>query len=60
METNLPALIAAAFLLLVLGTVLWYAARVAQPLPEAPAGPPTGVHAARVAMTASEPRRRRR
>src|ERR1700730_10588499 len=42
METNLPALIAALFLLLVLGTVLWYAARVAQPLPEAPAGPPTG------------------
>src|ERR1700686_5385781 len=42
METNLPALIAAGFLLLVLGTVLWYAARVAEPLPEAPAGPPTG------------------
>src|SRR6202140_2305058 len=42
METNLPALIAAGFLLLVLGTVLWYAARVAQPLPEAPSGPPTG------------------
>src|ERR1700682_3897709 len=42
MESNVPALIAALFLLLVLGTVLWYAARVAQPLPEAPAGPPTG------------------
>jgi mono/diheme cytochrome c family protein len=42
MQTNLPALIAAVFLLLVLGAVLWYAARVAQPLPEAPAGPPTG------------------
>jgi cytochrome c1 len=42
METNLPALLAAAFLLLVLGAVLFYAARVAQPLPEAPAGPPTG------------------
>jgi cytochrome c1 len=42
METNLPALIAAVFLLLVLAAVLWYAARVAQPLPEAPAGPPTG------------------
>jgi cytochrome c len=42
METNLPSLIAAGFLLLVLGTVLWYAARVAQPLPEAPAGAPTG------------------
>jgi len=42
MDSNLPALIAAGFLLLVLGTVLWYAARVAQPLPEAPSGPPTG------------------
>src|SRR5438105_4496867 len=42
METNVPALITAAFLLLVLGAVLWYAARVAEPLPEAPPGPPTG------------------
>src|SRR3981081_3285195 len=42
METNFPALITAAFLLLDLGAVLWYAARVAQPLPEAPSGPPTG------------------
>jgi cytochrome c len=42
METNVPALLAAGFLLLVLGTVLWYAARVAQPLPAAPAGAPTG------------------
>jgi cytochrome c len=42
METNIPALITAVFLLIVLGAVLWYAARVAQPLPEAPAGPPTG------------------
>src|SRR5579859_5466744 len=41
MDTNAPALITAVFLLLVLGPVLWYAARVAQPLPEAPAGPPT-------------------
>ena len=32
METNLPALITAAFLLLVLGAVLLYAARVAQPM----------------------------
>ena len=39
---NIPALITAVFLLLVLGAVLWYAARVAVPLPEAPAGPPTG------------------
>src|ERR1700704_33864 len=42
METNLPALFTAVFLLIVLGAVLWYAARVAQPLPDAPAGPPTG------------------
>src|ERR687885_2948712 len=42
MEANLPALFTAVFLLIVLGAVLWYAARVAQPLPEAPAGPPTG------------------
>src|SRR5438552_1729300 len=42
METNVPALITAAFLLLVLGAVLWYAARVAEPLPEAPPGPPPG------------------
>jgi cytochrome c1 len=42
MDISIPALIAAAFLLIVLGAVLWYAARVAQPLPEAPAGPPTG------------------
>jgi cytochrome c1 len=39
---NIPALITAVFLLLVLGAVLWYAARVAVPLPEAPGGPPTG------------------
>src|ERR1043166_9670676 len=42
MDLHLPALITAVFLLLVLGAVLWYAARVAVPLPEAPAGPPTG------------------
>ncbi|MGI9145839.1 MAG: c-type cytochrome [Chloroflexota bacterium] len=42
METNIPALIAAGFLLLVLGTVRWYAARGAQPLLAAPGGPPTG------------------
>src|ERR671926_1931067 len=41
-QINLPALITAVFLLLVLGAVLWYAARVAVPLPEAPAGPPVG------------------
>src|SRR5437870_2002915 len=41
-EVNVPALITAVFLLLVLGAVLWYAARVAVPLPEAPPGPPTG------------------
>src|SRR5713226_8604913 len=42
MVTNVPALITAVFLLLVLGAVLWYAARVAEPLPDAPPGPPTG------------------
>src|SRR5438552_5247762 len=42
MLTNVPALFAAVFLLIVLGAVLWYAARVAVPLPEAPPGPPTG------------------
>src|SRR5919199_6461746 len=42
METNVPALLTAVFLLVILGAVLWYAARVAQPLPNAPAGPPTG------------------
>src|SRR5215216_3898400 len=42
MEANFGALILAAFLLAILGAVLWYAARVAQPLPDAPAGPPTG------------------
>src|SRR5919199_2155356 len=42
MDLNFPALITAVFLLIVLGAVLWYAARVAQPLPEAPVGPPTG------------------
>src|SRR5436309_6105495 len=42
MDTNIPALLTAVFLLLVLGAVLWYAARTAQPLPEGPAGPPTG------------------
>ena len=42
MDINVPALITAVFLLLVLGAVLWYAARVAVPLPEAPAGPPIG------------------
>src|SRR3981081_866229 len=42
MDSNIPALFTALFLLVILGAVLWYAARVAQPLPEAPAGPPTG------------------
>jgi cytochrome c2/mono/diheme cytochrome c family protein len=40
--SNLPALFTAVFLLVILGAVLWYAARVAQPLPSAPSGPPTG------------------
>ena len=42
MEISLPALITAVFLLFVLGAVLWYAARVAVPLPELPGGAPTG------------------
>jgi cytochrome c len=42
MDLNLPALITALFLLIVLGAVLWYAVRVSVPLPAAPAGPPTG------------------
>jgi len=42
MEANIPSLIFAGVLLAILAAVLWYAARVAQPLPEAPAGPPTG------------------
>ncbi|MDQ3811243.1 MAG: c-type cytochrome [Chloroflexota bacterium] len=42
MDTNIPSLIFAAVLLAILGAVLWYAARVSQPQPEAPAGPPTG------------------
>jgi len=42
MEPNYGAIALAAILLAILGAVLWYAARVAQPLPEAPAGPPTG------------------
>jgi len=42
MDLNLPALVTALFLLIVLGAVLWYAARVSEPLPEAPAGAPTG------------------
>jgi cytochrome c len=59
MQTNVAALATAFFLLIVLGAVLWYAARVAQPLPEGPAGPPTGALAmerkiiAIVAMTAA-------
>src|SRR5258708_2886756 len=61
MLTNVPALITAVFLLLVLGAVLWYAARVAEPLPDAPPGPPTGALAmerkiiAIVAMIAAMP-----
>src|SRR5258708_158609 len=42
MVTNVPALITAAFLLLVLGAVLGSGAGVAEPLPDAPPGPPTG------------------
>src|SRR5918912_3299733 len=58
-DVNVPALITAIFLLVVLGAVLWYAARVSEPAPELPAGPPTGAVAmerkiiAIVAMTAA-------
>lgn len=40
--SNFPALFTAVFLLVILGAVLYYAARVAEPLPSAPPGPPTG------------------
>jgi cytochrome c len=42
MELNVGAIVLAAILLGILAAVLWYAARVAQPAPEAPSGPPTG------------------
>jgi cytochrome c len=42
MDINPSALIIALILLGLLGLVLWYAVRVSQPLPDAPAGPPTG------------------
>jgi cytochrome c1 len=42
MDINVGAVVMAAILLAILAAVLWYAARVSQPLPEAPAGPPTG------------------
>ena len=41
-DLNWPAVILAGFLLLLLIGILAYAYRVAQPQPEAPAGPPTG------------------
>src|SRR5688572_13435664 len=59
MDVNLPALVAAVGLLALLGAILWYAARVSQPQPDAPTGPPTGAVAmerkiiAIVAMTAA-------
>src|SRR5260370_1169191 len=42
MVTTLPALITAVFLLLGVGAGLWYAEGVAEPLPDAAPGPPTG------------------
>src|SRR5688572_14132564 len=42
MNFNIPALIAAIFLLALLGGILWYAARVSRPQPESAGGPPTG------------------
>src|SRR5436190_75051 len=42
MDFNVPAVLFAGVLLAILAAVLWYAARVSQPVPDAPAGPPTG------------------
>jgi len=42
MDINIPAVLFAGVLLAILAAVLWYAARVSQPVPDAPAGPPTG------------------
>jgi mono/diheme cytochrome c family protein len=42
MDINYAALVAGLFLLALLGAILWYAARVALPTPDAPSGPPTG------------------
>ena len=42
MDINVPAVHFAGVLLAILGAVLWYAARVSQPVPDAPPGPPTG------------------
>jgi len=42
MDINVPAVLFAGVLLAILAAVLWYAARVSQPVPDAPAGPPTG------------------
>jgi len=42
MDINVPAVLFAGVLLAILAAVLWYAARVSQPVPDAPPGPPTG------------------
>jgi cytochrome c1 len=42
MDINIPAVLFAGVLLAILAAVLWYGARVSQPIPDAPAGPPTG------------------
>ena len=45
MDINWPPLLAAIALIVILAAVLWYAARISVPAPEAPAGPPTGAAA---------------
>lgn len=45
MDINPAAVLAALLLIVILGGVLWYAARISVPAPEAPAGPPTGAAA---------------
>jgi cytochrome c1 len=44
-DINWVPVLTALALVLILGGVLWYAARISMPVPEAPAGPPTGAAA---------------
>ena len=53
--SNPVPLIVAVVLLGLLGAVLVYAARVAQPQPDAPAGPPTGAIAMERKIVATGP-----
>lgn len=45
LQNQLPSLILAAFLLILLGGILWYGAQVARPQPDQPPGPVTGTAA---------------